>query len=98
MMTDLERAKKYLDTIPEELRGSPNDLVQLLEAMVTKVNELTAAIQKHKKEVELKIEGRIDPCPEDKSLWGVLKPEVSGTGIQDMMAEVEALSQEVSDG
>ena len=41
----------------------------------TKVERLTAAIHKHKKEIELKIEGRIDPCPEDKSLWGVLKQE-----------------------
>ena len=75
--------------------GTKSTKIAKLQA---RVNELTAAIQKHKKEIELKIEGRIDHCPEDKSLWSVLEPEVSGTGIQDMMAEVEALSQEVSDG
>ena len=39
-MSELERAKKYLDMIPDELRGNPNDLVQLLAAMVAKVEEL----------------------------------------------------------
>ena len=47
-MSDLERAKKYLDRIPEELRGSPNDLVQLLAVMVAKVEKLTDVVDKTK--------------------------------------------------
>jgi len=58
-VSDLERAKKYLDMIPEELRGNPNNLVQLLAAMVSKVEKLeglcaiTGVIEREKKYIEL---------------------------------------------
>ena len=46
-MIELERAKIYLDNldmIPDELLGTPNDLVQLLAVMVAKVEELTGLL------------------------------------------------------
>jgi len=45
-MIELERAKIYLDMIPDELLGTPNDLVQLLAVMVAKVEELEADAQR----------------------------------------------------
>ena len=46
-MSEIERAMKYLDMIPDELRGNPNNLVQLLAAMVAKVEELERVNENH---------------------------------------------------
>ncbi len=50
-MSELKRAKKYLDMIPDELRDNPNVsfeiryLVQLLAAMTAKVEELDIQVE-----------------------------------------------------
>jgi len=54
-MSDLERAKKHLDMIPEELRGNPNDLVRLLEAMVAKVEELKEFIEDQNRVIRVQV-------------------------------------------
>ena len=79
-ITGLQNKNIQLQAKVEEL--TEQNLAEYLKfckiqtTLVTTIDELTAAIVNHKKEIELKIEGRIAPCPEDKKLWAALKGEL----------------------
>lgn len=83
-MSELERAKKYLDMIPDELRGNPNDLVQLLAAMVAKVEEQQAEKENVCTNLTNEALRLVDVCNERQAK------------VEELQAKVEELEHELA--